>query len=105
MGYVVHDAHRQGANNNVTFNASNGASVSSSAFGSQTRYIRICLQGAVSATSGVRYAIDKSPTASSTSALLPVNWVEVVRVSPGEKIAVLSNDTTTGTLSVVELTD
>ena len=62
--------------------------------------------GVVSATiDGVRIAIDASPTATATSYLLPVNWVEIIKVSPGQKIAVLGNNTGTGSVSVTELTD
>jgi hypothetical protein len=100
-----HDAYRQSTINNVTFNAAGGASVQSAAFGAQTKYIRICVQGAVTATSGLRVAVGDNPTASATTALLPVNWIEYVKVTPGQKIASLGNDTVTGTLSVVELTD
>jgi hypothetical protein len=100
-----HDAYRHATVNNVAFNAAAGASVQSAAFGAQTKYIRICTQGAITATSGVRIAVGDNPTASATTALLPVNWVEYVKVTPGQKIAALGNDAATGTLSVVELTD
>src|SRR5512139_1080817 len=100
-----HDAYKHGISNNVSFVTSTGASNASSAFGSQTYWIRVAVQGAISATSGVRINVgDGTPTAASTSPLLPVNWVEYIAVSPGQKIAVLGNDTVTGTLSVVELT-
>lgn len=100
-----HDAYRQGAVNNVAFAASNGASAASAAFGPETRAIRVCFPGAITATAGLRIAVGDNPTASITSALLPVNWVEYIKVTPGQKIAVLSNDTVTGTLSVIELDD
>jgi len=102
---LFHDAYRHATSSNVTFNAAGGASVQSAAFGAQTRYIRICVQGAITATSGVRIAIGDNPTASASTALLPVNWVEYVKVTPGQRIAVLGNDTVTGSLSLVELTD
>jgi len=65
----------------------------------------VCVQGAITATSGVRIAVGDTPTASNTSPLLPVNWIEYIKVTPGQKIAALSNDTVTGTLSVTELTN
>ena len=62
--------------------------------------------GVVSASiDGVRIAIDANPTATATSSLLPVNWVEIIKVSPGQKIAVLGNNTGTGSVNVTELTD
>jgi hypothetical protein len=98
-----HDSFRQGAAQNVAFAAAGGTSAQSSAFGSQTYWIRVCVQGALTATSGIRIAVGDNPTASASSPLLPVNWVEYIQVTPGQKIAVLSNDTITGNLSVTEL--
>jgi hypothetical protein len=99
-----HDAYRQGAAQNVAYNAAGGASAASAAFGAETYWIRVSAPGVLSATSGVRIKIgDGTPTADATSTLLPVNWVEIIAVTPGQKIAVLSNDTVTGNLSVTEL--
>ena len=95
----------QGSAQSVAFAAAGGASAQSTAFGSQTYAIRVAVAGAFTATGGVRIEIGDNPTASASSALLPVNEAEVFKVTPGQKIAVLSNDTVTGTLSVVELTD
>src|SRR5512139_1911085 len=97
-----HDSYKHGITNNVAFNAAGGASAASNAFSSQTYWIRVATTGVISATSGVRINIDGAPVASSSTALLPVNWVEYIAVSPGQKIAALSNDTVTGTLSVIE---
>jgi hypothetical protein len=95
---------RHGAVQNITFAAAGGASAPSSAFAAETYAIRVCLQGAITATSGARIVVgDGTPSATSTSELLPVNWIEYIICSPGQKIAVLSNDTVTGLLSVTEL--
>jgi hypothetical protein len=81
-----HDAYRILAAQNVAYAAAGGASAQSTAFASQTRYIRVCAVGVVSASiDGVRIAIDASPTATATSYLLPVNWVEVIKVSPDRR--------------------
>jgi hypothetical protein len=101
-----HDAYRPLASQNVAYANNVGASAQSAAFGSQTRYIRVTSVGVVSATiDGVRLEIGANPTAVATSYLLPVNWVEIIKVSPGQKIAVLGNNTGTGSVSVTELTD
>jgi hypothetical protein len=101
-----HDAYRILASQNVSYAAAGGASAQSTAFASQTRYIRVCAVGVVSASiDGVRIAIDGNPTATSTSYLLPVNWVEYIKCTPGQRIAVLGNNTGTGSVSVSELTD
>jgi hypothetical protein len=97
-------SYRQGASQNVAYNAAGGASAASTAFGSQTRAIRVCVPGVVAAGSGVRVIVGGgTPTATATSTLLPTNWVEYYIVTPGQKIAVLGNDTVTGNLSVTEL--
>jgi hypothetical protein len=54
---------------------------------------------------GARINVGDNPTASSTSALLPLNWVEYIKCTPGQKVAVLGNNTATGSVTVVELTD
>ena len=106
MGINNHDAYRHRTTQNVAYAAAGGSSAQSTAFGSQTYAIRICSAGIVSATiDGVRIAVGDNPTASATSALLPVQWVEYVKCSPGQKIAVLGNNTGTGSVNVTELTD
>ena len=101
-----HDAYRILASQNVAYAAAGGSSAPSNAFSSQTRYIRVLAVGVVSATiDGVRIAIDTAPVASSTTVLLAVNMPEVFKVSSGQKIAVLGNNTGTGTVNVTELTD
>lgn len=106
MALVPHDAYRAIASQNVAYAAAGGASAQSTAFSSQTRWIRITSVGVVSATiDGVRYLVDTNPTAVATSPLLPVNWVEVIRVTPGQKIAVLGNNTGTGSVNITELSD
>jgi hypothetical protein len=103
---AFHDAYRHKTTQNVSYAAAGGASAQSTAFGSQTYAIRVCSVGVVSATiDGVRYAIGENPTATATTELMPVNWVEYIKVGPGQKIAVLGNNTGTGTVNVVELTD
>jgi hypothetical protein len=37
--------------------------------------------------------------------LLPFNWTQVVKVTPGEQLSTISNDGIGGTLVVVELTN
>ncbi|MGA8562133.1 MAG: hypothetical protein WB685_22265, partial [Pseudolabrys sp.] len=61
--------------------------------------------GAATTTGGVRYVIGKAVTAATTNgALLPFNWTQVVKVTPGEQLSTVSNDGIGGTLVVVELT-
>jgi hypothetical protein len=100
---------RQGAQQNVAFNAAGGASAASTAFGAYTFQIRIACSGtgfgaAPAQTAGVRFLIgDGTPTATATSSFLPTQCVDYFAVTPGQKVAVLGNDAGTGTLTVTEM--
>lgn len=88
--------YRLGAAQEVTTGA---ASAASAAFGSQTYAIRLA------ASAACRYVVgDGTPTAVATSAYLPADWVEVVTVSPGQKVAAIQ-ESGAGKLSVTELTN
>jgi hypothetical protein len=86
----------------VTAGASSAASA---AFGTQTRYLRLC------ANTAVHYAVNASPTASTSTPYLPAHVIEIVKVTPGQKIAAIQAATagldteTAGTLSVTELSE
>jgi hypothetical protein len=59
----------------------------SAAFGAQTTIVRIANAG----TSHLHYQVGSNPTASnSTSVQLPINKVEYIEVSGGDKIAVIA---------------
>lgn len=97
MSRMIVDAPRLGLVNNVAV-ATTSTAVASAAFGSETWQIRIA------ATAICFYKIDSgTPTAAATDALLPLNWVEYVKVSPSQKISVFSP--TIQTISVVEITE
>jgi hypothetical protein len=69
----------------------------STAFGSQTRAVR------VSTTAAVRYRVgDGTPTAVTTDTLLPATWVDIVRVVPGQKLACITSSGA-ATVNVTEL--
>jgi hypothetical protein len=76
------------------------SSVASAAFGANTTMIRVaCSSG------HCHVAIGTTPVANlTTSAMIPNNWSEIIRVSPGQKIAVIKDaGVTAATLSVTEL--
>ena len=76
------------------------SSVQSTAFGASTTMIRVsCSQG------HCHFAIGTNPTASiTTSPMMPNNFSEIIRVSPGQKIAVIKDAAVTAsTFSVTEL--
>ena len=76
------------------------SSVASTAFGANTTMIRIsCSLG------HCHFLIGSAPTANlTTSPMMPNNFSEIIRVSPGQKIAVIKDATVTAsTFSVTEL--
>lgn len=88
-------ARRLGTVQNFTMS---GSSQQSSAFGSQTRAIRVATND-----QPAYFEVGENPTASSADCLMPAGWVEDVTVTPGQKIAVLQAGTA-GLFSVTELT-
>ena len=75
-------------------------------FGTQTYNISMTAPGAATTTGGVRYFIGKAAVVTTiTGALLPFNWTQVVKVTPGEQLSAVSNDGVGGPLVVVELTN
>ena len=91
----------------VSVNSVGGAAVSTAVFGTETYAIRLCFPGAASSTAGCRVAIiDAAGSAVSSTAgtLLPGNFPEKFKVTPGQRVSAISNDDTTFSLSVTELT-
>jgi len=76
------------------------SSVQMTAFGATTTMIRIgCAQG------HCHFAIGSNPTANTTACpLIGINQSEIIKVSPGQKIAFIKDATiTTSTVTVTEL--
>jgi hypothetical protein len=76
------------------------SSVQSTAFGASTTMIRVsCSLG------HCHFQIGTNPTASiTTSPMMPNNFSEIIRVTPGQKIAVIKDSgVTSSTFSVTEL--
>ena len=78
--------------------AAGATSAASSAFGSQTTEVRIV----TTVDAYIEFA--SSPTATSSSLLIPAFTVEYFRVAPSSKVAVLRVGSTTGSSRVTELT-
>ena len=66
----------------------NNSSTASAAFGEHTYYVRIV------GSANFHFVLGASPTASATSPLLPSGEVEIIKVSPGEEIAVFHGSST-----------
>ena len=78
--------------------AAGSTSAASSAFGSETREVRIVT------TVDAYVEFGSSPTASSSSLIVPAFTVEYFSVTPATKVAMLRVGSTTGTSRVTELT-
>lgn len=74
--------------------ASTTTTSATSAFASTTFQVRVVASAAVNFTVG-----DGTPTATTSSPLLPANWVEYITVTPGQKLAALG----TATVNVTEV--
>jgi hypothetical protein len=75
--------------------AGTAASIASSAFGSQTEYVRIA-----SATD-FHIIFGGSPTATANHIFIPADQPEIFKVSPGEKVAALGGNN--AVISIVEM--
>jgi len=83
-----------------------GATTSaSSAFGTETTLIRVASSNQTGVGAHFHIAIGATPTATTSSTLIPCGLVEYIAVSPADKIAVLRGGTTDISLSVTEITN
>jgi hypothetical protein len=110
-GPISHDVYRQITGVDISPGSSGGAAASTSVFDTQTYAVRLIAAGPVSSVSGsagIRYKIvtDGDVVSSTADTLLPLNWVETVKVTPGQRVSAIGNDAGASyKLTVVELTD
>jgi hypothetical protein len=90
-----------GTSQNVTYLASGSASAQSTAFSAGCTMVQISVHLGATAT-GVRIAGGTNPTATATSTLLPASGTWFCGVSPGWKIAALSDDANGGSINITE---
>lgn len=102
---IFHDVYRHMATQSVAANST--ASVTTASFGSQTYYIRIAAIGVAGSTAGVYYTIGSPPAVPSSVSgiLLPVNVVDIVKVTPGQQLAALTAAAGVTSVFVTQLTD
>ena len=75
--------------------AGTAASIASSAFGSQTEYVRIA------SSADFHLIFGGSPTATASHIFIPADQPEIFKVSPGEKVAALGGNN--AVISIVEM--
>ena len=94
-------SNRHGTTQEVAYTGTSAACTT--AFGAQTYRVRVV------ANSACHIVFAGTPTAATTDAFLPANWVEEIVVTPGQKIAAVRAATgglvtaTSGSLWVTEL--
>lgn len=100
------DIYRVIASQSLAVATVGGASASTAVFGSQTYAIDIVFVAAAGATAGCRFNIGgpNDAVSSTQGALLPPNWIQRFKVTPGQRVIALSNDASAiASLNVVEL--
>jgi len=98
---------RLGTSAALSVSSTAGAAASSAVFGAETFAIALAFPGSVSSTGGVRIAIidvGGSAVSSTSGTLLPPNWYQQFKVTPGQRVSAISNDAGTPSLSITELT-
>jgi hypothetical protein len=86
---------RPGTIQKITMAGSSVASIASSAFGSQTEYVRIA------SSADFHIIFGGSPTATASHIFIPADQPEIFKVSPGEKVAALGG--VSAVISIVEM--
>lgn len=100
------DVFRIIASRSLAVGTAGGAVASTTALSGQTYAVDLVFIGAVTTTAGVRFSIGEvgQTVNSTTSPLLPPNWITRYKCTPGQQIAALSNDATAvGNLTITEL--
>jgi hypothetical protein len=77
----------------------------STAFGAETTLIRIGTSNLTGAGAHVHILVGTSPTATTSSTIVPCGLIEYIVVSPGDKIAVLRGGGTNVDISITEITN
>jgi len=98
---------RLGAAQALTVASAAGAAGSTTVFGTVTYAIMCSFPGSVSSTGGVRIKVvspGDTAVTSTSDHLLPANWIQNYKVSPGQRVSAISNDAGVPSLSIVELT-
>jgi hypothetical protein len=86
-----------GTGQNLTLGA---ASVASTVFGSSTQAVSVSAIGG-----NCHVTVGTAPVAGATDMLVKASDPPmIIRVSPGEKIAVIQDQSSTGTLNIIEIT-
>lgn len=97
-GFPKQSASRQGVVQAVAYTGT--AAPIANAFGPETYQIRL------SSSSACHYLISEAANVivatAANGSLLPINWVEYLIVSPGQKLSVIQ-DSAAGTLNVTEM--
>ncbi len=103
-----HDIFYPGATQSV---AVTSAAASTTVFGTQTRAIQVLAGGTAANSSSIIFmklgtALEAPVASSLADVAIPINWVQLFKVYPGQRASFVANDATTSyRLYVTELTD
>ena len=98
---------RLGTPQSITVSSAGGAANSTAVFGTETYGIMVSFPGSTSSTGGIRLkVITTGDTActSTTDTFLPANWVQLYKVTPGQRVSLISNDAGVPPVSITEIT-
>jgi len=107
--YLQTASDGSGLTQQLTVTSATGTSTT--VFGNQTRAVQIVIAGTVSSMSQVfcRMYNTGQPSSQATSTVdapVPVNWVQVLKCNPGQRMSLISGDATASYRAYIsELTD
>ena|SRR6478609_3920211 len=99
----LHDAFK-GIKSYQLSTGSAAATSTATAFGAQTQFCRLVVVDAVGSNTGVWYSTDTTTVTSATGTYLSGGWVEIIKVSPSQKVTAVGN-AATNQLNITELSD
>lgn len=79
----------------LAVNSAGGATTSTTSVAAQTRAVELVFPAIVASTTGCRFMISDMAAdsiTSTTGALLPPNWVQRYKITPGQKVQAISAD-------------
>ncbi len=104
----MHDAFYV-MNPSISVAAGSAATTSTGALGAQTRFLQVVFKNTFSTfvdPPAVWYSSENSAVTSVDGALLPPNWVQLLKINPGQALFVRSNTIAASTtVYVTSLTD
>ncbi len=104
-----HDAYAVVGSTTQQLSVSSATGTSTTAFGTQTRAVRIVVLGTATSTAGVYtrfYNLGQLSQADSTvDVVTPLNWVDMFKVTPGQRASFIAGEAASYRVHLTEVTD